>query len=131
MSVLDAELELSDAQAVTSTAASTNTIDLGQVAPNLGKGGVPLYLVVEVSVAATADGSATLDLAVQDSADNSSFANIHTVPQIAVAALTAGARLMTFTIPLTHRQYVRLNYTIGTGPLTAGNFKAYLTTAPN
>lgn len=130
MAILDASLELSDAQAVTVTAASTNVIDLTAVAPNIGRGG-RLYLQVKVNEAATASGSATLDLAVQDSADNSSYAAIHSVPQFAKAVLTAGAILLTFELPPKLRRYVRVYYTVGTGPLTAGKFDAYIATVPN
>jgi hypothetical protein len=53
--VIDAQLLLSDAQAITADAASTNTIDLGNVTPKNQIGdGEPLALVICVDVAADA-----------------------------------------------------------------------------
>jgi hypothetical protein len=42
---------------------------------------------------------------------------------IGKAALVAGAQFV-IPMPTRHRRYVRVNYTVGTGPLTAGKFSA-------
>lgn len=130
MALLDKELEFSDAQAVTSTAASTNVIDMTVAAPNIGRGAEPIYVQVQTNEAATASGSATVTFALQDSADNSSFADIFTTAAIGKAMLVAGYIVFTIQLPPTHRRYLRINYTVATGPLTAGKFDAYLTTGP-
>ena len=62
----DALLQLSSAQAVTTTAVSTNTIDLG-TARDIGTG-EDLYAVITVDEAATASGSATVNFQVNTSA---------------------------------------------------------------
>jgi hypothetical protein len=55
MPFLDAQLLLSNAQAITADAASTNTIDLGNVTPKNQIGdGEPMALVIVVNVAADA-----------------------------------------------------------------------------
>lgn len=132
MAILDAGLLLSDAQAVTASAASTNVIDFTAVAPNLGRGGEQIYLQVVCNTTADSSGdAATVDIALQDSADNSSFANVVRSVQYAQASVTAGTILFTVALPPTLRRYARVYYTIGTENLTAGKFDAYLTTGPN
>jgi hypothetical protein len=69
--------------------------------------------------------------ALQDSADNSSFADIFTTGAIGKATLVAGYIVFTIAIPPTHRRYLRINYTVATGPLTAGKFDAFVTVVPN
>ena len=132
MAILDALLELSDAQAVTASAASTNVIDLTATNANIGRGGEPLYLQVVCNVTADSSGdAATLDIALQDSADNSSFANVAASVQYAQASVTAGTILFTIALPPTLRRYIRVYYTVGTENFTAGAFDAFITTGPN
>lgn len=131
MAILDKQLEFSDAQAVTATAASTNVIDLDTAAPNIGSSGTPIYAEVRVNTTCTSGGSATIDAVLQDSADNSSFATLVAPAQVAVAAATAGVVIMRVPLPAKHRRYLRINYTIGTANLTAGKFDAFLTTGHN
>lgn len=130
MAILDKGLEFSDAQAVTATAASTNVIDLTATAPNIGRG-KNLMVQVACGEAATAAGAATVTFALQDSADNSSFADIFTTGAIGKATLVAGYIVFTIAIPPTIRRYLRINYTVATGPLTAGKFDAFITVVPN
>lgn len=133
MAILDKGLEFSDAQAVTASAASTNVLDLGVVAPNTGRGSNQMYLQIVVNTTADASGSATVAFALEDSADDSSFA---VVPGVSVAAigkatLVAGYIVLTIALPPRLRRYIRVYYTVATGPLTAGKFDAFLTTVPN
>lgn len=120
--IIDKLLQVSDAQAVTVTAASTDVIDFGQANPNTGLTD-HLSMAITVDEAATAVGAATVTFAVQDSADNSSFVDVAVTAAVAKTDLTAGAQ---FVIPMPgkHRRYVRVNYTVATGPLTAGKFSA-------
>lgn len=124
----DANLTLSASQAVTATAFSTNTIDLG-VARDIGSG-EELNVYVNVEVAAAAAGAATVNFQLVTSAN----ANLSTptiigqTDAIPKANLTAGA---TFSIPIPRswinklgQRYFGLQYTVGTGPLTAGTFSA-------
>lgn len=134
MAIIDKFLELSLAQAITTTAASTNVIDAGATrSASLGRdigSGEPLYLEVNITTTMTAAGAATLAIALQDSADNATFADVLTLPPIAVAALTAGK---TYYIPLPAgmRRYIRANYTVATGPMTAGALQASIVDGMN
>lgn len=124
--IIDKLLQVSNEQAVTVTAPSTDVIDFGQTRPNTGMGDM-LKMVVTTDVAATADGAATVTFAIQDSADNVTFADIAVTPAIGKAALVVGAQTVIH-MPVKHRRYVRLNYTVATGPLTAGKFSAQVVT---
>lgn len=123
---IDKNLQVSNAQVVTATAASTDVIDFGQATPNTGMDGRS-KMVITVSEAAAAAGAATVTFAVQDSADNSSFADVAVTAAIGKAALPVGAQVV-IPMPTTLRRYCRVNYTIATGPLTAGKFSAQVVT---
>lgn len=122
----------SEAQAVTASAPSTNVIDLGPLTHgntvrDIGAG-APIYLVIAVGVTATAAGAATVAFSLQtDTAEN--FATAKTLfssAPVPVAELGAGARPVVVAVPRGSERYLRVNYTVATGPLTAGQFSAYL-----
>jgi hypothetical protein len=95
--LLDAQLLLSDAQAVTADAASTNTIDLGDVTPKRVIGdGEPMALVIVVDVAADATtGDETYEFQLIESANaNLSSPDIILAKSVAAASLTAGAKVV-------------------------------------
>lgn len=123
---IDRSLQVSNEQAITATAASTDVIDFGQANPNTGLTD-HLTMAVTVDEAATAAGAATVTFAVQDSADNSSWADVAATAAIGKAALPAGAQVLV-PMPLQHRRYVRVNYVVATGPLTTGKFSAQVVT---
>lgn len=125
--ILDKGNLVSSAQAVTSSAGSTDVIDLSQ-ARAIGDG-EELEFFVNVDTAATAAGAATVTFQVQTD-DNSAFSSPTTVIQtdaIPKATLVAGYQIK---IPLpdgaTPERYLRLYYSVATGPLTAGAFTAGL-----
>ena len=124
----DAHNLFSDAQAVTSNAASTNLIDLGS-ARDIGVG-ENLYVVVTVDTTLADTGSnSTVTVDVQ-SDDNSSFSSNTTaqtcfiIPAVTVAGSVFVAKLAPFT---TAERYIRLFYTMTNGDLSAGAFTAFLT----
>lgn len=122
--IIDAENRFSNAQAVTTTANSTNVIDLG-----LGDKGVtdkPGRLVVTCQESALAAGAATVtfSLTTDDNAAMSSEATAYTSAAIGKAALLIGTKILDIAIPHGMQRYARLTYTVGTGPLTAGKFTA-------
>jgi hypothetical protein len=113
---VDAQQLLSDAQALTATAASTNYIDLG-VDRDMGPGeSWSICLSVDVAADFTT-GDETYSFAVQTD-DNTSFSSATTLSTVAIlaSALTAGSKHMLF-VGLTNERYIRVNYTLaGTTP---------------
>ena len=120
--IIDRQLQVSNEQAVTASAASTDVIDFGQTNPNIGLND-HMDLSITVDEAAAAAGAATVTFSIQDSADNSTFADVAVTAAIGKAALPLGAQIV-IPMPKLHRRYVRVYYTVGTGPLTAGKFSA-------
>ncbi len=125
--IADKQLQLSNAQAVTASAASTNQIDLGPVNVagfSTGRQVVPLMATIDTTF--TAGGAATLSIGVRSSANaNMSSPTVHsTSPAIPVASLSAGADLkklgVLLDIPENSGRYVDVYYTVATGPMTAG-----------
>lgn len=115
--ILDAQNLLSDAQAVTADAVSTNTIDLGNVTPKRSIGdGESMCVVVQVDVAAdTANADETYVFEFIQSANaNLSSPDILTARDIPRASLTAGS-IHVIGIPpkAVTKQYIGLNYNVG------------------
>lgn len=131
--ILDALLQLSAAQAVTASAVSTNTIDLSQ---NRDMGGArDLYAVITVDEAAAAAGAATVQFQVISSAaaNLGSPTILGQTDAIAKTELTVGRKPIVVPIPPAilnaqpiGQRYLGLQYTVGTGPLTAGKFTCYI-----
>lgn len=124
--IIDKLLQVSNKQAVTTSAASADVIDFGQANPNTGMDDLS-KMVFTVSEAAAAAGAATVTFSVQDSADNSAFADAAASGAIGIANLPAGAQVVV-PMPTKLRRYCRAYYTVGTGPLTAGKFSAQVVT---
>ena len=124
--IIDKLLQVSTAQVVTASAASTDTIDFGQANPDVGLDDRSM-MVFTVGEAAAAAGAATVTFSIQDSADNSTFADVAVTAAIGKAALGLGQQVV-IPMPVKLRRYCRVNYTIGTGPLTAGKFSAQIVT---
>lgn len=122
--IIDKALQVSNKQAVTATAPSTDVIDFGQANPNSGMSD-QLYCTIGVGQTALAAGAATLTVALQDSADGVTFADVVATPAIDKAKLLIGAQFV-IPMPLEHRRFVRVNYTVANGPLTAGLFSAQI-----
>lgn len=125
--IFDKLLRVSSEQAITSTAASTDVIDLG-VAADLNPGR-DLELVCIITEAFTAAGAATLQVQLQGSTDNSSFTTMLETAAIGKADLTIGRDILRVALPgpiagQSNPRYIRLNYVVATGPMTAGKVNA-------
>lgn len=110
--ILDRQLSLSDGQALTATAASTDVIDFGAVR-QIGVG-EPLYVVLNFAVGAGGT-SPTMNVAFQtdDNSGFSSAATLFTSPTYAAAAMTAGTQYV-YPLPVSGMErFFRLNYTLG------------------
>lgn len=135
MGMLDNEVMFSDAQTVTaaSDTPSTNVYDTssGQSPTANGQGdagqtGENLWINALVNTTATSGGSATMQAVLQDSADNSSWADVVAGPAVAVASLTAGTVLLQVQPPVGMRRYWRIVWRGAVAVLTAGKFDAYV-----
>lgn len=113
--ILDYKTQMSDAQALTATAVSTDVLDLDND-DNIGKG-EPMAVAISVGVAADySDTDETYTFAVQTSSDNSTFTTVTTTGAINGDDLPAGHIVV---LPLGHSndRYLRVNYTLaGTTP---------------
>lgn len=126
--IMDKLLQFSEAQAITATAVSTNVIDLG-VNRDLGVD-TEIDVFIQVDTAFTAAGAATLTIELQTD-DNVSFSSataLFTSAAIGKATLVAGYQPFRFKLPQVTERYLRLNYTVATGPMTAGAITAALVT---
>jgi hypothetical protein len=137
--ILDKFNEFSDAQAVTATAISTNVIDLYPLGNGVGTNttrdigtGENIYLVVMTETAATDTGSdATLTVTLEsDSTENlATSATVHfSTGALAFGTFSpAGTVIANVKLPAgNYERYLGVRYTVGSGPLTAGTFNAFL-----
>lgn len=123
--------------AITATATSTNVYDAG-ADRDLGSGSPKLDILVLVQQAFAAAGAATLQVSLQGAVDNGSgaagtyydFVMTGVLPK---ANLTLGRALLRTAMPLNQpaasntdfpARFYRLNYTVATGPFTAGTVEA-------
>lgn len=121
--ILDNNLVLSAAQIVTATADSQNIVDT----LNAGNTQSPSARIrASMKVAATDSGSdATVTVAISTSADLVTWVVLSQTAAIAFAALSpAGSVLLDSAIPNGSRRYIKLVYTVASGPLTAGSIDA-------
>jgi len=115
---------LSEAQAITVTANSTNVIDTG--ADKVGDVG-PVMLEINVDTAFTADGAATLAVAIQHGDAANALATVLTAAPIGKALLVPGKDpLLRIILPYGMKRYIGLSYIVATGPMTAGAISAKL-----
>lgn len=129
--ITDALLQLSSAQAVTGTAVSANTVDLG-AGRDVGRG-EPLLIAITVDQSVIAAGAATVTFQVVTSASANLGAPLVLAQTDAIpkADLVAGrqpiymrvSRELLSTVGLGQR-YLGLQYVVWSGPLTSGQFTA-------
>lgn len=120
--ILSAQQTFSDGQALTATAASTNTIDLGATstvlgAPSalvrdIGKGvRIPVVVSLDVDSGGTSP-TIDVDLEVDDNDAFSSATVVASSQQLAGGS--AGDRITLYWVPEgTNERYLRVNYTLG------------------
>lgn len=130
--ILDAENRFSNAQAVTVTAKSTDTVDMGpnSHAKNSQGQEKKLEILIHVNTTFTAAGAGTLTVQIRSSANSDmSSPVIHESSDVlALADLVAGNKIRYQPrVPINAGRYLDLNYVVGTGPMTAGALSAYIT----
>ncbi len=125
-----------DLSQVAGTYASTNIINTGTpgtvyaaaaaLGRDVGKGN-PVNVLVQVTEVFTSGGAATLQFQIE-SADNAAFSTNNEViaesRAYALAELVAGKQFEVQYLPNDCRQYIRVNYVIGTATTTAGTCTA-------
>ncbi len=125
--ILDNQAVFANAQAVTALGdtPSTNSYDTGP--GNSGPGYGDLWLLAKVNTGFTSGGAGTLQAVLQDSADNSSFADVMAMsPALALAALGANKAIATVRLPGNLRRYIRVTWRVGTAAMTAGTASAFV-----
>jgi len=131
--ILDSFLEVSTAQALTTTAVSTNSIDLGTSGRNIFIGSAITFEMV-VDVALAAGTTVTMEIIQTTAADlTGTVTVIGRSPVVVQADLIAGAKIRTTANGLqkldppdaaTALQYLGIRYTI-TGTFNAGTVTTY------
>lgn len=124
--IFDLTNKFSSDQAVTSTAASENVIDLGASGRDIGIGEVvPLRIAVTEDFATLT----SLQVSVQTSdTEGSGYVDVILSPAIAAASLVNGYVFNINSVPRgVLGRYVRLNYTVAGSAATAGKINAGIT----
>lgn len=129
--ILDMENMLSWKQAITTTANSTNVVDLGPNHWAKASGSdreIPLF--IDINEAFTAADAATLNVKIQSSNAEGFGSGVvtHHSLDFALTDLTTVKRLpLSLALPADVLRYVRAVYTVGTGPMTAGQISIGVT----
>lgn len=118
--ILDADLVFSNKQAVTATAESTNTLDLGAAGDAIGQE-LTIHVVVDTAFATLT----SLTVSLETSANNSTWTTVLSGPAVPRASLTKGASIFCVRVPQGLSRYVRLKYTVGGSNATAGKVTAF------
>lgn len=125
--ILDKETMFSVDQAVTASAAGTGIIDLGPLRNDFRDIGIgePLELFAQVIEQAKAAGDATVQIKLETASDKA-FTDAKAIflsEAMPIASLNAGKRIVA-KVPQGSLKFLRLQYIVGDGPLTAGKFTA-------
>jgi len=128
MAINDIDLTFSDAQAITTAAAtpSTNIVDLVSAGVFVDQ---DVEFCARVNTTCTSDGSATVTCTLQMDND-AAFGSPTTVQAssaIAVASLVGGYTFLNIRLPVSSlERYLRVLWTVAVADLTAGKFDAQL-----
>jgi len=106
-------------QAITSTAASTDTLDLQKASTSVNR------LPVLVRGKNLLPTTATITVQLQESSDNSTWTTVETSRAYTGAELNSGL-VGEVMLPVKPKRYVRLNYVVASGPFTAGTVYAHI-----
>lgn len=102
------------------TATSTNKVDMGIADGDEGDG--PEIVIRIENPTSASSNTGTIQVVVQDSADNASFATIMTGK---VSTANAGdMNPYRLKLPPKHRRYLQLQFVVGTANFTAGTLHA-------
>lgn len=119
--IFDKHLELAEDQAITVTAVSESTIDRGHPINDNEFKSSP-FMVLFSKIAFASAGASTLTVTIETAVD-AAFTSpivVYTSAAIPKAKLTANTEVLKFAFPAGTKRYIRANFTVGTGPFTAG-----------
>lgn len=117
--ILDTQALFSDDQAITTTADSTNIIEM----PKRSAYGTPLRLLILVTETFSGGTSVAIDLETDSTAAFGSAVDIATIAAIAVGTLVQGYEVLIDFMPRLNEEFTRLEYTVIGSP-SAGRFTA-------
>lgn len=117
--IVDKLLVLSLNQALTTTAVSTDTLDLQKASTGVDR------LPVLIRGKDLLPGTATIQVQLQQSTDNSTWETVSTSRAYTAAELNLGT-VGEVVLPVQPSRYVRLNYIVASGPLTAGTIYSHV-----
>ena len=117
--ILSTEDLFSNDQAITTTADSTNIIQM----PANSAHGQPMHVLIQVTTSFAGGTSIAFDLETDATAAFPSPVDIATVAAVATATLVAGYEINIPFMPLNNEGFLRLEYTV-VGTMTAGNITA-------
>lgn len=138
MGIIDSSLELSDAQVITATAASTNQIDLGAMGTtSFNKQTLQQHLggamCVPLQIQVVEDFATLTDLTVelrQSASSNMASPTVLLKQQVPVAKLKKGFKFNIDELPAkVSQRYLDLNYVVAGSNATAGKIDAFITTS--
>ena len=122
--MLDRETTLSEDQAITATAFSTDVYDLGE---NLGNLGAGQPLMFEALVTADIVGATSVNFELVAADDEALTTGVIVVESSgAVTTLTAGTRFAGTVNLHERKQYVGFRYTVAGGPATDGTVTSFI-----
>lgn len=128
--IFDQSTLFSDRQSITVSAASSNVVDLGPTAVGMIRdvgNGVAIPMAIQVVETFGAAGAATLTVELQTDSDEDfgSPKTLASTGAIGKADLVAGDLMsLTSVSPGANERYMRLYYTVATGPMTIGKIMA-------
>jgi hypothetical protein len=118
--ILDTQALLSDDQLITTTADSTNIIEL----PKRSSAGTPMRVWIQVTIEDFANGtSIAFDLETDALAAFGSPVDIANIAAITTANLTVGTLINIPFMPRSNEEFIRLEYTV-VGTMNAGAISA-------
>lgn len=125
MTRLNYQQFLSANQAITSvgTTISTNVFNT-QASRDIWTFDVPFE--IKVDTAFTSAGAGTLTARITTSSDNSTFTDLVKTKTYTLSELTAGKKIFAGILPQGVKQYIRVEYDVGTAAMTGGTVTAQL-----
>ena len=116
--IIDKLLMFFEDEKITSTKSSASLA----LWDNAGEG-TPIFIYAQVTEAFA--GGTSITLALQESADDSTFTNVLTTHAITTAELKAGYNFKFGSVPRKLKKYLRINATVS-GAMSAGKLTAFI-----